>query len=300
MHYGYIYKIQFPNGKHYIGITSRSLEQRQIEHKRCAKNGDTKYLYNALRKYNMEDTLELVEIDTADNKEELCEKEMGYILMYNSSDKEYGYNGTIGGEGTSGYSFTEEQRKNVSKSQLHRFDNPEARQKHSESQKTRFENPEEREKSSIRMKQRSLDNPNIGIQHSICMKQLYHNNPSKKKDMSKLKIQQNKDNPDMRKQQSELKLMRFEDKCACEERKKISKTVLTQWQDPEKRKKIMDEKRKRFGKPFDVYKNGILIDSCDYVPDCAFKMFGTRNGGKISAVLNGRSKSHKGYVFKYK
>lgn len=300
MPYGFIYKIEFPNRKHYIGQTSRSLEQRQNEHKQTANNGDTTYLYNALRKHKMKDKLELVEIDTADNKEELDEKEIEYILMYKSLYKENGYNGTIGGGGTSGYSFTEEQRKNVSKSQLHRFENPDAREQCSKSQTKRFENPEERKKSSIRMKQRSLDNPNIGIQHSICMKQLYHNNPSKKKDMSKLKIQQNKDNPDMGKQQSELKLMRFEDKDACEERKKISETSLTQWQDPEKRKKIMDEKRKRFGKPFDVYKNGILIDSFDYVPDCAFKMFGKSNNSNITAVLKGKKKSYKGYVFTYK
>ena len=298
--YGYIYKIPFPNGKHYIGLTSRSLEQRQNEHKRCAKNGDTKCLYNALRKYNMEDTLELVEIDTADNKEELDEKEIGYILMYNSLDKEYGYNGTIGGEGTKGYSFTEEQRKNVSKSQLHRFENPEARQKNSESQKKRFENPEEREKSSIRMKQRALDNPNIGIRQSIHLKQLYHNIPSKKDDMSKLKLQQNKDNPDMKKQQSELKLMRYEDIDGLEKRKNISKTSLIQWKDPEKRKKIIDEKRKRFSKPFNAYKDGKLVDCFDHIPDCALKLFNQEQSSNISAVLKGTRKHHKGFIFKYK
>lgn len=300
MPYGFIYKIEFPNGKHYIGLTSRSLEERKKEHRYNANNGDTTYIYNALRKHKMKDNLELVEIDTADNKEELDEKEIGYILSYNSFDREYGYNGTIGGDGTSGYSFTEEQRKNVSKSQLHRFENPDAREQCSKSQTKRFENPEEREKSREIRKQYHIDNPEAGKEQGEKLKQLYHNNPLKKDDMSKLKLQQNKDNPDMGKQQSELKLMRFEDKDACEERKKISETSLTQWQDPEKRKKIMDEKRKRFGKPFNVYKNEILIDSFDYVPDCAVKMFGRQNDCRISAVLNGRSKSHKGYVFKYK
>ena len=45
MTYGFIYKIQFPNGKHYIGLTATSLEKRQREHKTYAKNGDTKVLY---------------------------------------------------------------------------------------------------------------------------------------------------------------------------------------------------------------------------------------------------------------
>ena len=84
MYYGSIYKIVFPNGKHYIGLTTTSLEQRTKEHKKSAKNGDTKCLYNALRKYDMVDTLELIEIDTADTEEELCEKEIGYIVEYNS------------------------------------------------------------------------------------------------------------------------------------------------------------------------------------------------------------------------
>ena len=81
---GYIYKIQFPNGKHYIGITTTSLEQRTKEHKCCAKNiNNTKCLYNALRSHDMVDTFELIEIDTADTLEELCEKEIVYIQIYN-------------------------------------------------------------------------------------------------------------------------------------------------------------------------------------------------------------------------
>ena len=83
MTFGYIYKIVFPNGKHYIGLTTTSLEQRRKEHKYCAKSGDTKCLYKALRKYEMVDTFQLIEIDTADTLEELCEKEIGYIINYN-------------------------------------------------------------------------------------------------------------------------------------------------------------------------------------------------------------------------
>jgi predicted GIY-YIG superfamily endonuclease len=84
MPFGYIYKIVFPNGKHYIGLTTTSLEQRTKEHKYCAKSGNTKWLYNALRKYNMVETFELIEIDKSDTLKELCEKEIEYILEYNS------------------------------------------------------------------------------------------------------------------------------------------------------------------------------------------------------------------------
>jgi hypothetical protein len=58
----------------------------------------------------------------------------------------------------------------------------------------------------------------------------------------------------------------------------------------------MDEKHSRFTKPFNIYKYGVLIDSFDYVPDCAFKLFG-KNDSNISAVLKDRKKT---YVFTYK
>ena len=38
---GYIYKIVFPNGNNYIGLTPTSLEQIKREHKNSTKSGDT-------------------------------------------------------------------------------------------------------------------------------------------------------------------------------------------------------------------------------------------------------------------
>ena len=51
MSVGKIYKIEFPNGKHYIGLTATSLQQRAMEHRKHANSGDTRCVYNALRKY---------------------------------------------------------------------------------------------------------------------------------------------------------------------------------------------------------------------------------------------------------
>ena len=147
---GYIYKIVFPNGKHYIGLTTTSIEQRTNEHKICAKGNDTRCLYRALRKYDMVYTFELIEIDTADTLEELCEKEIGYIIEYNSYYiNGNGYNMTYGGDGTNGYVFTEDDKQKMSKSQKKRFENPEARQQISEIKKKYFEeNPEARQQMS--------------------------------------------------------------------------------------------------------------------------------------------------------
>ena len=165
-----IYKIEFPHGKNYIGLTTTSLEQRLKEHKRCAKNGDTKCLYNALRKYNMIDTFELIQIDTADTIEELCEKEIKYILEYNSYFKnENGYNMTYGGEGTNGYVFTETDKQKMSESATKYFQNRDndAIEKRKELHKQIYEDkPELREKCSISQKKRFEDNPNAGKVHS--------------------------------------------------------------------------------------------------------------------------------------
>ena len=137
---GSIYKISFPNGKHYIGLTT-SLEQRTKEHKKNAKSGSSKYLYKAIRKYNMVDNLELIEIDTADTKDELCEKEIQYIQEYNSYYMNgNGYNMTYGGEGTNGYVHTEEVKQRMSEAQIAYFENPEARQRASEARIAYFEN----------------------------------------------------------------------------------------------------------------------------------------------------------------
>ena len=158
MTFGFIYKIQFPNGKHYIGLTSTSLERRTKEHKWSAKSDNTKILYKALRKYEMLDTFELIEIDTADTLKELFEKEIGYILTYNSyylNGK--GYNMTWGGEGNNGYVYTEDDRQKMSASRKKDFENnPDAVKENSEALKKYYkDNPESIKKNSEAQKKRS-------------------------------------------------------------------------------------------------------------------------------------------------
>jgi hypothetical protein len=289
--YGIIYGLFFPNGR-YIGQTIQGKNVRWKEHLRDTNAGSKLPVHNAIRKYyNIDATknkVQMIVIDKAYSLEELNKLETEYIIKYdtfnNNGNNPNGYNMTMGGDGCKGYKFTEEQKENSRKIQ----------------QKRKEEYPEIAINHSKFMKKRAIDNPNIGIQHSIDMTQYYLDNPSKREEMSKLKTQQYKNNPEMAIQQSELKLMRYEDKDAVKIIANISKKSTQQWQDPEKRKKIMDEKLNRFSKPFNVYKDGILIGSFHYVPDCAYKLFGKKNDSNISAVLNGRRKSHKGYLFEYK
>jgi len=131
---GFIYKIEFPNGKHYIGLTTCSLNKRRQTHKTDCIHGDTRCVYKALRKYEMVDTFELVEIDTADTNEELCEMEIVYILIYNSHYIDgYGYNMTYGGDGVNGYVYTEENnRKNSERMKKYHEEHPDARKAQAE------------------------------------------------------------------------------------------------------------------------------------------------------------------------
>ena len=307
MTFGSIYKIQFPNGKHYIGLTTTSLEQRTKEHNSCAKNGDTKCLYNALRKYNMVDSFELTEIDTADTLEELCEKEILYIQEYNSyyMDRN-GYNMTFGGEGTNGYVYTEEDRQRNSKAQKKRFENPEEREnliisqkkywekpesikKHcermkkrfednpelakemSESQKKRFENPEEREKHCERMKQRFEDNPTLAKEHSERMKKRFGDNPELKEKMSQLQ-KEYWDNPESRQLISEKKKKYYQDNP--EARQKHSEALKKYYENPEARQKNKDAQKKSYEDNPELKKK-ILDTKGKNKPFDAFKIDGT-------------------------
>ena len=108
---GSIYKIKFPNGKHYIGQTTKNPEERWKQHKQNNNNkAKTQYLYNAMKKYGVENLIFEV-IDTASTREELYDLEIMYIEEYNSyCDNRKGYNMTLGGDGVSGYKPTEEQK----------------------------------------------------------------------------------------------------------------------------------------------------------------------------------------------
>lgn len=101
------------NGKQYVGITKQPIKRRFQDHIRGAENGKKRILSNAIRKYGKENfKLELLEDNVEDSK--ASEKEQYYIEQYQSHYKNGGYNMTIGGNGTVGYEFTEEDRRKIS------------------------------------------------------------------------------------------------------------------------------------------------------------------------------------------
>ena len=113
---GFIYLITNEvNRKGYVGKTSFSIERRWAEHLKAAKNPKNVFaLYVAIRKYGAEkfSIREVASCDEAD----LNDLEKHYIQYLGTfANSGHGYNMTEGGDGGSGYIFTQEVRDKISR-----------------------------------------------------------------------------------------------------------------------------------------------------------------------------------------
>lgn len=109
MYFIYIFRNK-TNNKVYIGKTN-NIERRKIEHLSKSKTPNNGHFYNAIVKYGF-DNFELDILFECDNEDIAYQKEEEYIKTYQSNNKKFGYNLTIGGEGLRGIS--EETRKKMS------------------------------------------------------------------------------------------------------------------------------------------------------------------------------------------
>lgn len=97
-----VYLATSPSGKNYIGITSKSLKRRKIQHFSSA-NGNSDYKFHrALRKYGK--SMKWMILKTINNFEDAKELEKGYIALFNTF--KCGYNSTLGGDGQLGRTFS--------------------------------------------------------------------------------------------------------------------------------------------------------------------------------------------------
>lgn len=96
--YGIIYKIfNNINGKIYIGQTIKKLETRFIEHKcRAITEKNNSYLYNAIRKYKIHN-FSIHKLCECNSRKNLDIMEEYYIFLYDSRNKNKGYNLKNGG-----------------------------------------------------------------------------------------------------------------------------------------------------------------------------------------------------------
>jgi len=111
------------NNKKYIGKSKfyvgkdNILRNRWDEHKRSANANNLKLFSRAIKKYG-EDNFIFDITDICATEQEAFDLEAYYIKFYDTKNQSYGYNLTDGGEGVSGYRFTDEQRKNLSLSHM--------------------------------------------------------------------------------------------------------------------------------------------------------------------------------------
>lgn len=122
-----IYKVtNLINNKLYIGQTKHSLLHRKNQHFRETKSKkDDMYFHRALNKYGF-NNFKWEIIDQATSVEELNQKEIYYIQLYDSTNRINGYNRKLGGE--QGL-CSEETKILIGKSTKERWKNPETAKK---------------------------------------------------------------------------------------------------------------------------------------------------------------------------
>ena len=101
------------NGKVYVGVTTKSLNERWKHHVFSSKNNDLVF-GAAIRKYG-EDRFTMEVLEKCESRQHMLEREKFWIEELNSHVSQgRGYNMTMGGEGVFGYNHTEEAKRSMS------------------------------------------------------------------------------------------------------------------------------------------------------------------------------------------
>lgn len=126
-----VYKHTSPTNKIYVGIT-------RTDTKRRWQNGygyrNNKYFKRAIEKYGWDNFKHEILFENLTEKEAKLMEQM-YIALYNTVNPKYGYNRSLGGEGTLGYEPSEETNRKISKALKGRIFSKETREKISQSKK---------------------------------------------------------------------------------------------------------------------------------------------------------------------
>jgi len=161
-----IYKLVSPSNKIYIGKT-KNLEIRLKKHASLAASGINRHLYDAIRKYRIENfTVSIIEENL--NQIQSNEREIFWIDYYKSTDRSVGYNMTPGGDVLINYSI--EEKKEIWKKQglarKGKTRSPEFREKMKIASKIRENNYSEEKRKEI-SKKISDTNKRKGIKRPI-------------------------------------------------------------------------------------------------------------------------------------
>lgn len=105
-----VYRLTSPSNKVYIGITSRAVKKRWnngIGYRKCPM------MNSAIKKYGWENFKKEILLENT-TESEAKSLETLLIKIHRSNEREFGYNLTEGGDGTTGYCPSEETRRKMS------------------------------------------------------------------------------------------------------------------------------------------------------------------------------------------
>jgi hypothetical protein len=139
-----LYRLVFPNGKLYFGITV-SMTRRIHVHRHAAKQGFRTPVYQAIRKYGFENVR--CECLVVGSKEYIADLEIRAIATFNTCDPRNGYNVHRGG--LVGSYISPAGRKSIGDAVRAWFSIPDNRAAFSAKQQRRVETSETRRKKSI-------------------------------------------------------------------------------------------------------------------------------------------------------
>lgn len=141
----YTYKIiNLINGKIYIGKTD-NIQKRWNAHKSAARKKDPKdyaHVHRAMNKYGFDNFI-IEKIEEFDLEIDALNSEINLITKFKTKNRNIGYNLTDGGEGASGFRFSDDQKKIMSDRRKGKYigeNNPFYGEKHTEKTKNIISN----------------------------------------------------------------------------------------------------------------------------------------------------------------
>lgn len=102
------------NGKSYIGLTCKTLNERWEEHVKASETGSKLPFHSAIRITSKDVWEHIILREDITSREEAEELEVKFIKELKTRTNECGYNCTIGGMGNRGTTVSEETRKKIS------------------------------------------------------------------------------------------------------------------------------------------------------------------------------------------
>ena len=124
------------NGKLYVGITQRTLDERWKSHLYAAQNDSSYRFHQAIRKYG-NDAFQGLILEESVPSEDISLEERKWIALLGTMNYTLGYNMTCGGDGATGRIVSSETREKHRKSQLGKKASEETKAKMRESHKRR-------------------------------------------------------------------------------------------------------------------------------------------------------------------